>query len=509
MKKELPINGQPFIRALPQYAFLDAIVNNYNTNTDEVYSMKIKGFHAEEWHFTKHCTDIWTKDETIHVYRKGFGIESLAGWYCNMQKSGEIVFELTYMQYTNRWDGMTFFIDRHVNFLLDEEQPVDYKFIVHCCGDLRVDVGKDTVFYKSNRENKDIPRLYKVKIDSSRISLYASWDYGQKWGLLHETISEIPLMGTKQGFCVRLCENQYFKWICNNFQLIRYERDAGEIVNYTGFLRRDWKNYTVHPLVKFSYDKREMIKRCGLWEYVTASIDNGRYMEVWLNEYFINGTAAYQSYSYNHENLIYGYDESSRKVKMMSLYNGKPILTEAPIDIIDTAWQNAYENNAEIKGFEFAPDEGGYELDLVHIYEQMQDYLNGRDCSEDYQYLAEREKGIFGICIYGEILNHEHDKEKFLKDARAAYQIKEHKECMRFKFRYLHEGGILPDKEYLLLMEQADKVVATADILLNMVLKNRIAERTEIQEKIWEYLECLEKCDRSCCQFFLHILEVM
>lgn len=508
MKKELPINGEPFIRGLPQYAFLDAILNNYNTNADKICSMKIQEFQTGNWQFMRQDTEIRIEDETIHIYRSGLGIECFAGWYRNVQKNSELVFELLYMQYTNRWDRVTFFIDRQVCFLTDEEQPVDYKFIVHCCGDLRIDVGRDTVFYKSNRENKDVPRLYKIKAEGRRISLYASWD-GQKWELLHETISEAPLTGSKQGFCVCLCENQYFKWLCNNFQLIRYEREAGEIVNYTGFLRRDWKNYTVHPLIRFSYDKREMIRQYGLWEYVMASINNKKYLEIWLNEYFISGAVAYQSYSYNHESLIYGYDESVRKVKMMSLYHGKPVLTEASIDIIDTAWQNARENNAEIKGFELMPDEGGYELDLVHIYGQMQDYLNGRDCSEDYQYLAEREKGIFGINIYREILNHEQDREKFLQDARVAYQLKEHKECMRFKFRYLHEGGFLPEKEYLLLKERADKTVAIADILLNMVLKNRMVNRTEVQEKIWRYLEYLEECDRKCCRLFLHILEVM
>lgn len=113
-------------------------------------------------------------------------------------------------------------------------RPADYKLMVHCCGDLRVDVGESTVFYKSNRENKEIPKWYRIKTEDCRIALYVSWE-GQKWELLHEAIAEAPLTKEKQGFCIHLCENQYFKWICNNFQLIRYERDAGEIVNYTGF----------------------------------------------------------------------------------------------------------------------------------------------------------------------------------------------------------------------------------------------------------------------------------
>ena len=92
MKKELPINGEPFIRALPQYAFLDAILNHHDTNADEICRMEIEGFQAGEWHFTQHCADIRTEEETIHVYREGLGIESTAVWYRNMQKSSEIVF---------------------------------------------------------------------------------------------------------------------------------------------------------------------------------------------------------------------------------------------------------------------------------------------------------------------------------------------------------------------------------------------------------------------------------
>ncbi len=192
MKKELPINEAPFIRALPQYAFLDAIVNNHHTNADEVCSMQIAGFQAGEWHFARHCADIRTEAETIRMYREGLGIESTAVWYRSMQKSSEIVFRLTYMQYTNKWDRVTFFINGHTDFLQDDMRPADYKLMVHCCGDLRVDVGESTVFYKSNRENKEIPKWYRIKTEDCRIALYVSWE-GQKWELLHEAIAEAPL----------------------------------------------------------------------------------------------------------------------------------------------------------------------------------------------------------------------------------------------------------------------------------------------------------------------------
>ena len=67
---------------------------------------------------------------------------------------------------------------------------------------------------------------------------------------------------------------------------------------------------------------------------MTESIRHNRYLEIWLNEYFIEGAAAYRQYFYNHESLIYGYEENGKRVKMMSLYNGKPVLTEADMNWI-------------------------------------------------------------------------------------------------------------------------------------------------------------------------------
>ncbi len=41
MKTELLIESNPNIRVFPQYAFLDAIINNSNTNIDKICSIYI------------------------------------------------------------------------------------------------------------------------------------------------------------------------------------------------------------------------------------------------------------------------------------------------------------------------------------------------------------------------------------------------------------------------------------------------------------------------------------
>lgn len=508
MEKELPINLSPFIRALPQYAFLDAVINNNRTNTDQICCLDIQGLKNYEWRFVVINADVRVEDEVVTLYRKGYGLKPPGGWYRYFENDDEIIFNIKYQQYSNRWDCIIFFLDIHNQFTFTEKMDWKYKFTIHCCGSLRIDVNGTVVFYKDNKENQDVLKWFKIKKCQNRIEVWISAD-----GLLWDVLYEVQLSRSYEhkkfvgGFYISIYKNQYFKWLCNNFIQIRYDKDFNTL-GYTGLMNRDWRNYAIHPILRFSYDKKDMINHWGFWDYIVTNINSKRYLEVWLNELYVDGAEAYQKRSFNHENLIYGYNDKRKTVKILCVYGGKLKPLEVPIEILQMAWQKANGNNTIIRSFEYSPDEGLYDIDIEHISAQLREFLLGTNSTVQYQYIAERETGVFGIDIYNTILDDFESKNKFLNDRRIAYLIMEHKECMLVRMECLCELGIISAIDFDALKVSMNEIVRFAKIILSLVIKNQLEYSSLTQEKIWRHLKELQEREEYCYGEIVNLLEV-
>lgn len=508
MTKQLMVNTNPFIKLLPQYAFVDTIINNVNTNSETVCELEIKNITPSDWNFMIKSGSIKIIDNIINVSRMAYGTRPLGGWYKYIERPKEIVFNVKYMQYVNRWDSIIFFLDAHKNFVLDKKANWNFKLSIYCCGNLRIDVNDNMTYYRENVENRDIEGWYKVKLCNSKIEIYESSD-SVKWELLHICKSvwrnnEEKLIG---GFYIHLYDNQYYKWICNNFIQIRYRKGDIDKIGYPGLMNRDWKNYAIHPIVRFGYEKREIILKYGLWDYIRNSIDSNRYLEVWLNEFYIEGLMAYEKESYFHESLIYGYNGEKKSVRMLSIYKGKIKALEVSIDNIEHAWSEPVGLCTSIISLEYLPDEKGYELDVVHICKELQNYLYGKNSTEDYMYIAQKEEGTFGIKIYDDILETDIGQREFLSDVRISYMIKEHKECMKLRIDYLYEKEILGMSEYLKIDSIMQNILKMSAIVLNLVMKNKMSKKKQLQNRIWNYLKKLKEQEQECYTDFLIALK--
>ncbi len=502
MRMELAIEGKPNIRVFPQYAFLDAITNNETTNREKICSIYIGNASDYKWKYDYLEAKIEIISDVISIYRKGYGVKPIGGIFCECDDFEEMIFNIEYMQYTNIWDKIVFFYDTRNSSMFSDDDFCTYEFSIHCCGDWRVDASGKNIYYKINRNEGEIPKWYKIRKQANRIQLYYSSN-DMVWVEINDaTLEDFGDRNAKLGFYIHLYENQYQKWVCNNFIQIKYDKREGKPIDYVGLMNRDWKNYAINPLVKFSYDKRKLIRWRGLWSYIVDNIRCGRYLEIWLNEYYIEGLDAYKKYSYVHESLIYGFDEMNRIISLMSFKEGKPILIKAPIDTIEMAWNNAPENNHIVHTFEFGPDGKGYEIDIDYICNMIKDYLEGRNSSKDFQYIAEIESGFFGKTVYTEILSDADNRKRFLKDVRIAYLFKEHKECMRFRIDFLYEYGALNAEVYFELKEGMENIVKNANIVLALVIKNRLAASEQIQNCIWGHINALSALEDK----YYHIL---
>lgn len=497
MKKELLLKRNPNIRVFPQYAFLDAIVNNEKTNRDKICSIYISDNQNFSWKYQNLNAKTDVANNVINIYRKKHGVKPIGAFYCEYKDFEEIIFNIQYMQYTNIWDRISFFYDIKDSISFSDDSIYGYEFCIHCCGDWRVDVKGKNKYYKMNRHEAEVPKWYKIQKHNDKMQLYCSYDE-KSWVEINSTLLDSQDTNFKIGFNIHLYENQYQKWVCNNFIQIKFDKNGGKPIDYVGLMNRDWRNYSLNPLIKFSYDKKKMIKQRGLWNYIVDNICNERYLEIWLDEYYIEGLSAFGKYSFIHESLVYGFDENDKTISLMSFREGKPTLIYATIDTIEKAWEKAYNNNHMVQLFEFWPDGNGYSLDIEHICKSLQDYLSGRNSSEDFKYIAQVENGVFGSKIYNEILSDNDNRNRFLKDFRIAFLIKEHKECMLFRIEFLYEYGAISEEVYPSLAESMKSIVKIANIILNLVIKNSLMSVDSLPERIFKYISELCMLEEKC-----------
>ena len=498
MNAELILGNDLKIRTYPQYAFVDAILNNEKTNSDLLCRIHIEENSKFNWDYNYLDALSENQNGDIFIRRKGLGAHKTGGFFCKCSDFKEITFEISYMQYTNVWDNISFFYTLDDIQSFESDVLYDYNFSIFCCGCLNVNVKHKREYFKNNIYENETPKWYKIKKENDIIKLFCSKD-GKKWTSLSSvTVYDAKTSYVNVGFDIRLNNNQYHKWLCNNFIQIKFNDRDGKVVDYVGLMNRDWVNFAINPLIKFSFEKRDVIKKRGLWNYIKENIDEKRYLQIWLNEFYIDGLDSFKKYNYIHESLIYGYKTKNKMVSIMSFLNGKPILINVSVHTLEVAWDKADDRNYIVYGMYFLPRMFGYQLDIKHIAVLLKEYMEGKNSSEKFGYIAETDSGIFGHRIYDEIINNERAKQLFLKDVRIPFLIKEHKDCMLFRIRYLHECGVIREDNYAFLLKTMIDIAELSGIILGLVLKNRVTDNEECQNRILRYLGELSVKEKNC-----------
>lgn len=507
--KILPINNNPKIRAYPQYAFIDAIINNETTNADIVAKIEIENFDKFNWDYYVRNASVNISNNTVSFSRNGFDIDSQKCIYRVLNYNDEFIFNINYQQYTNRWDSVFVFIDvNNTKERIDNYPVMDFIFGRYCSGDLFFMSGEN--YHLITKDKIDKKEWYKVYVVNGKIEIYSSIDT-LEWNLIY-IVDYIHVKENNDvtiGLECCLLDNQYNKWLCNNFMQIYFNKDEPIKINYANLLQRDSKNYSINPFVKFSYFEKEMMNQLNinLIEYLIISIDNNKYIELWLNEKYISNLSAYKKYDLIHESLIFGYDLEKKQFNLMSFYNGKPIIIKADFENLIEAWNKAGNKSHQITSFEFMPDIHGYDIDIFHIYNMMSDYLLGRNSSEASSHIVKKEQGVFGIKVYSEILGEENNKSIFLRDVRIAFFLNEHKKCMAERFEYLMERGLFSEDEYTKMKNYMNNIVELSEKVLFLVIKNQMRNNRMVQGEIWKALQEIEPLEKKCYSYFTSILE--
>ena len=85
-----------------------------------------------------------------------------------------------------------------------------------------------------------------------------------------------------------------------------------ERVDYFGRLRKNWNYYTSDYFLdyaRYTYDSISILG-ISLIDFIRKNINQGKYIEVWINQKFIKNRWEYRKQrNHFHQNLIYGYND--------------------------------------------------------------------------------------------------------------------------------------------------------------------------------------------------------
>ena len=505
-RTELPINPMPFIRAYPEFLFLDAIINQEQYTGEEVASVSVDGFRESEWTFC-FVNASYRVDSCIHFYKKGFDVESVKAFYRPLCfQSDEVVFRIHTQQYSNRWDTLNIFINRKDTAeKLQDYLGMDWVFGRYSSGEMFLIEHEE--YHWLGMPDGESCDSFRIVIREGCVCLEGAAKCGE-WKALYST--ENPLFQPEETAwigCLSCQEdNQYYKWLAQNFIQLKFNANEQSKAIYSGFVRRNAKTYGVHPFIQFQYEESDTVNRWygGLWNYLKDRITHNVYLQIGLNEMLLPGSKYYQREYHVHENLAYGFDESRNSVWLINIYNGKPTKLEVSAEVLEQAWIRT-----QLIGFRFVPDQNYYALDICHVYDEISDYLSGRNPTEHYAHLAEVDQGVFGIQIYDELLQNPVSFDALMQDIRVPYMILEHKKCMQLRFAYFYEMSLISEFDYRILSEEAKMICDTAQKIMLLVLKNSMGQNERNSIIIKEKLRVLRDLEMRCFWRFLHILEVL
>lgn len=313
-------------------------------------------------------------------------------------------------------------------------------------------------------------------------------------------------------------KDQVFPWIYDHFiQLVAIRNNALKraIMNtfYEAVPVQRAHTATTCPYIKMeTLDRRTLfLQRVDFTKYVEHTLEHQQYMIPCLNHFHLNCHKGYQKTQHMHTVFIYGYDRSKEIIYIADFFDeGKYVektitynelnksYFEHCIAEDDPVWMN------DILIYKYEPYDYAFNHELLR--QSVNDYINGCDSFNKYKYdfLYRNSSCNYGIDVYDVLI----ESVWFDKiDPRAFYVLYDHKKLMTMRIEYLHITGLLNKNIFTEMIKESQKIEQETQILLNLVLKNRIKRRPDIALTIIESCKRIREKDYEFMVKLLSVLE--
>ncbi len=235
-------------------------------------------------------------------------------------------------------------------------------------------------------------------------------------------------------------------WVYSNFVQLN-------IIDTNNTLFMDYFSPTVydHPIPVFygkSHLNRNLILRNyeRFGDFLRESIDDGRYVSTYVDDYYIPGTVAYQNRSYPHGILVYGYDDDSRQFLVTGYLSNQTYgHTTVDYDRIEPAFkelqlpdESHYTNFTHLFKLNH---KYGYDFSLEWVMDQLEEYSLGKSSIWRWEgfHGIDNSRRVWGIEIYDELIRRirEQMEGTFILDHRPFHIVWEHKRMMNKRIAYM------------------------------------------------------------------------
>lgn len=510
MKKELPINHNPKIKTFSYYGFPHAIIDNADYNNEIAAEISVENYERYSWENRMGSLELVREKDNFQFRANKFRTNMNACYYRECGEDDEIVLRLNFQQYSQPWGNVNIFLAHWTEsnptlenlifcrkgLYTDDNSPINEKFLgrigVYNKDGLFVRIRNSRIYFQHSVKNFPINMRIIKKKD---MMIFRAGEEKE----MEIYRCEIPndTGNLKIGFQIELHDNSYYRWLySNHIQLIGDINDFDCKLKYYFGKLKDYHYYTNDYFLNYNIINVQEYHEYGidLLEFVKFNIGKKRYIETWLDHYYIEGQVEYDNRHFYHQFLIYGFDDESETINILG-YNDNGILKKQVIsyDHFKKCEEKNFSTNMLVL-IEYSQDSQVYELNIEYVAIMVKQYLEGYRSDVYISHFRTGDALKFGIRIYEELLG---DKGLWLitKDRRISFLLYEHKICMKERVLYLAEKGYISREDETNLLMQIEKIIGLAALLRNNAIKSLVSNSDKLTKKIKDNILQLREKD--------------
>jgi len=289
----------------------------------------------------------------------------------------------------------------------------------------------------------------------------------------------------------------YLPWLYSNYIQLYYDPTSITGLNFyfNGFVPNF---FTVsNPLLDIQIIKKETlhINNINIVSFILNLLDNGKYFETSINEYYISNRTAYLKRNFDHEMLVYGYDLNKKCFYTLGYdKSGLYSTTEVSFDTFEKAYSStsAHPYSQMIRVYEkkyFKGEKVKYNFDIKLVLILLEDYLSSNNTSERLRMIAPPLVNCkFGIDACRTLISFLDNisQDHSMYDIRPFHILFEHKKCMLNRIAYMQENNYIKNPGNIL--GRYKNIEATSLELRNMLLKWSLTKKDKIIDNMKETL---------------------
>ena len=277
----------------------------------------------------------------------------------------------------------------------------------------------------------------------------------------------------------------YDVWLCNKLINCFFRENGARLHSFDNAI---WSEDIGLSKVEKKFFEREELDQISI-DIVAQNkelLNNGTYIVGNYDEYFVKGKWPYHKRHYNHDYVIFGYDDKKK------VFKSAAYMADKRYQYCDISYMDYYNSLAKseypITILNYKIDKAFVpEVDVVHISKQLENYLLSK---ED----APVSNVYYGIEAWDKLEEYVYETSESSLDLRYGRLYMEHRGIMMKRMHKLNEMGILNDE--ILLKDYHNNVFLPAQAIHYLFIKYNITGNDIVRQHILEIMRRVNKDEK-------------